>query len=112
MKVNVTQPIKELDGSQLMTGKDTCPTCRQTVGKTEQMTLRSVVVDALLTTFGDERELSGEDKLKRYDLAVQIYACDEMQLKAEEVALIKKLVARRYGPLVTGQAWAMLDPKE
>ena len=36
---------------------------------------------------------------------------DEIDLKAEEITLIKKVVAKMYGPLIMGQAWNMLEGK-
>ena len=75
-------------------------------------TLGGVSVDALLATFQDEQNLSGEEKLKRWELAVKIKnGVDPVELSVEEIALIKKLIGKAYGPLISGQAWQMLEGK-
>lgn len=99
MKINFTQVINNLDGTPLKNEKN------------EDLTLGMVCKNALLMSFPDEQSLTGEEKLKRYDMAVLIHAAkdDTLDLTAERVAEIKKLVAKFYGPLVVGQAWKMLE---
>jgi len=66
--------------------------------------------EALLASYEDEKSLSGEEKASRYTLALAIHASVEpLDLKAEDVVLIKKLVAKGYGPLIVGQAWMLLE---
>jgi hypothetical protein len=98
MKVDFSQQIKGLDGVALK-GED---------GK--ELTLATVCTNAVLANFQDEANLSGEEKVKRYDLALAIYSSTEpLDLKSEDVALIKKLVAKMFGALVVGQAFRMLE---
>jgi hypothetical protein len=94
MKINFNQIIKTIKGEEI-----------------KDLTLKSVSVEALLATFNDEQSLSGEEKAKRYLLATRIYANDELDLTVEEVAKIKQLVGKGYGPLIVGQAWEMLEGK-
>jgi hypothetical protein len=76
-------------------------------------TLRGVCVEALLASYEDERALAGEEKLKRWELAMKIKkAQDPADLSVEEISLIKKLIGKAYGALVVGQAWSMLEGKE
>lgn len=73
-------------------------------------TLKGLSIDALCATFKDEEKLSGEDKLKRYELALKIKNSSEpATLSAEEVTLIKKLISKAYGTIIVGQAWTMLE---
>ena len=74
------------------------------------ITLRLVSMNALCLAFEDERNLGGEEKLKRWELALRIKNSSEsVQVTAEELALIKKVVAKAYAPLVSGQAWKLLE---
>ena len=78
--------------------------------KKQVLTLKITTVNALLATFSDEANLSGEDKLKRFELAQVVNAStDPVDLIAEDVALIKKLIAKAYATLIVGQAWKMLE---
>jgi hypothetical protein len=98
VKIDFAQPIKGLDGVALK-GED---------GK--ELTLAATCTNAVLANFQDEANLSGDDKVKRYDLALAIHASTEpLDLKVEDVALAKKLVAKLFGPLVVGQAWRLLE---
>lgn len=71
-------------------------------------TLGHVSTNALIVTHVDER-IDGEEKVKRFMLACKTKG-PAVTLTAEEIALIKKLVGKAYGPLVVGRAWALLDP--
>jgi uncharacterized protein YhbP (UPF0306 family) len=73
-------------------------------------TLKGVAIDALMAVYQDEQNLGGEEKLKRYELALML-SKDMFEIKAEEVALIKKLIGKAYGALIVGQAWNILEGK-
>ena len=95
MKINFNQPIKNITGEDI-----------------KDLTLKSISVEALLATFPDEQSLSGEEKAKRYVLATRIYANPEgLEWTVEEVAKVKGLIGKGYGPLIVGQAWDMLEGK-
>ena len=90
--------FKDLDGEEIPDVK----------GKTA--TLRGLAIDALLAQYQDEQNLGGEEKLKRWELASKIKnSPDPVEVSAEEVVLIKKLVGKAYGVLVVGQAWKYLE---
>jgi hypothetical protein len=93
MKINFNQPIKNIQGEEI-----------------KDLTLKVVSVESLLATFSDE-QISGEEKAKRYLLATRIYANEELELTVEEIAKIKQLIGKGYGPLIVGQAWEMLEGK-
>jgi len=74
--------------------------------------LRYVVVTVLGTAFRDEVNLAPVEKIGRYKLAIKIMdANTEVDLVAEEVALIKKLVGKWTTPLVVGQVDCLLESK-
>jgi len=91
---------------------------RNELSKGKQSTLRSVATNVLLMTEiggnGRARELSGDKKVERYDLAMKIHKSPDglVDLKSEQVTLLKELIAKAYGPLMVGQAYEILDPHE
>lgn len=95
MKINFNQPIKNIKGEDI-----------------ENLTLKTISVEALLAAFDDERSsLTGEEKVKRYHLATQIHTNDEIDITVEDISLIKKLIGKGYGALIVGQAWEVLEGK-
>jgi hypothetical protein len=98
MKVNFNQEIKKINGESIANGAST------------QTLLKDVAVEAILAVYQDEHNLPGADKAKRFVLATRIYANPaDIDLTVEEVADVKKLIGKAYGPLIVGQAFAMLD---
>ena len=87
MKLDFSAPILGLDGKPDPSGA----------------TLGSVSITALMATFPDEQNLSGEDKIKRYKAALIIQLGGEQEITVDDASLIKKLVAKAYGPLVVGR---------
>lgn len=73
------------------------------------MTLGTVSVNALMGQFADEQGLSGEEKFRRYQLAERITAAGVQEVSAEEVALIKRLIGKAYGPILVGPAYIALE---
>lgn len=57
-----------------------------------------------------EQNLSPEDSLMRGQLALNVLNSSGAELKAEEIALIKKRIAALYGPLIVARAFPLLDP--
>jgi hypothetical protein len=101
--VDFTQQIKQFDGSDLVGGD----------GKPTNLTLEAVAENALLGSYNDEQNLSGEEKLKRYHLALKIYDHKtNVDLSVEELALLRRLIAKSYNTLVMGRAWEMLGGPE
>lgn len=100
MKVDFSQGFKDLDGRILVEPPGGKP-----------ITLRTLAVNVLMATFEDEKNLSGEEKVKRYETALMVHnSKDEpVEMSVEDVALIKRLIGKSYGPLFVGQAWKMLE---
>jgi hypothetical protein len=78
----------------------------------DDVVLASIAVRALMAPFQDEQNLSGEDKFKRFALAMKVKDGGEVPVSAEDIALLKKLIGKLYTPLVVGRAFPLLDPAE
>jgi hypothetical protein len=99
LAVDFAAPINNLDGTPMQKDDKTV------------LTLDDVASIALLSSYQDEPNLEGVEKNKRFWLAKKIH--DQRKdpvLTADEIALIKRLIAKAYNPLVVGQAWTILDP--
>ena len=81
-------------------------------GDTENLTLASACVQALMAVFPDEQNLSGVIKAERWALALKILGSygEPVDLTVEQVASIKAVVGKAYGPAVVGRAYQLLDP--
>lgn len=111
MKINFNQPLADLDRSPLNLTTMACQLCGRPT-ESRPATLRGVCTDALVAQYQDEQNLPGEGKMKRYSLALKITATDEFDVTPEELALIRTLVAKMFGPRVMGPAWTLLDSRE
>lgn len=101
MEVRLIKYLLNLDGTEV----------KDASGKVA--TVKGVILDALLATYKDEMNLSGEEKVRRWDLALRLNkTSDPCEVSADEIVLMKNLVGKAYGPLVTGQVWATLEGKE
>jgi len=99
MKVDFSEVLKALDGNDICISPDS----------NVSATLKEVSVIALMSSYEDERNLPGEQKFERWRLANKIHGGDVVELSIEEVALLKKLIGKAWGPLVVGQAWTLLE---
>lgn len=95
MLVPLDKVLTNLDGKAL-----------QNDGK--NLTLRDVCASALLQVSAQEN-IPGDEKVKRYTLALAVFSSKEdLDLAVEDVALIKKLVGEQFAPMVVGQVWGFL----
>jgi len=97
MQVDFSAPILDLNGQPLV--DDNGP-----------VNLGVICLQALLANHDEDRNLSGLEKVRRFNLATEIHANKIVNVSAEDIALLKQLVARSFIVLVTGRAWALLDP--
>jgi hypothetical protein len=115
MKVKVSSILKNVYGEPLKSQRKKPRTkAEQKAGKSpefEGMTLKDVMVNSLLGEYEGEK-LTGEDKLKRYKLAMKVQdAKAEAELTTTEIAEIKELIGKSWSPLISGQAWELIEPK-
>lgn len=57
-----------------------------------------------------EPGLAQDEALKRGQLALAVYKASAAKLTAEEITMIKKTIAKVYGPLMVARSFAILDP--
>ena len=101
MVKNLNKTFKNVDGTEIVD-----PQTKDVIK------LSVICINALLTPREDDNKLSGVDKVKRWKLAQEIYSKpEEIDLSAEDVTLLKDLIAKSYGTVVTAQAWEMLEEK-
>ena len=98
MKINLLTEVANLDGTPIPEGANGKP-----------MTLRSVFCSALVGQKQGE-VISGIEKVRRYNLATQIFSNDKIDLGIDDIKLLRDLVADGYIPLIVGQVWNILDP--
>ena len=110
MRIDVTEQLKKLDGSPMITGSQVCPKCGGVVGEEKPMTLCLAATRALSVTFSDEQNLAPEKKVERFHLALRLLKENSPDLTAEEIVTIKNVVGKMFGNVIVGRAWAILDP--
>lgn len=97
MKINFSQILKNHKGTNI----------KNELG--EEVKLSAPCVNALNLLFEDEKGLSGDDKFKRYKLSLKIDSDDEVDVTAEDIALIKKVVGKGYPPNIVGIVYDTLE---
>lgn len=96
MKINFNQTLNNITGEVLKEGD-------------KEITLKPIIINALMGSYEDEKTLSGEDKLARYELATKINQTEEAEITVEEASQIKKLVGKAYSTLIVGQVYKILE---
>lgn len=104
MKVNFDQELRFLNGKKL----------RIKEGEKETiLTLKMVCIEALLQSDPTDQEARAPGKaMAAYNLAMVINKGGEQEVSSEDVTMLKGRIEKQYAPLVTGQAWDMLEGKE
>ncbi len=103
--IDFTTPILDLDSVPLRTvNQDGTPT-------DQFLLLSKVCCDALLASYKDEENLSGDDKCRRVALALKIKGStpEGLDLKSEEKVELKKLVNKAWGVLVVFRAFELIE---
>ncbi len=94
MKVDFSTVLKDLAGND----------AEDNEGK---VTLSKVAAVSLLTSYPDEQNLPATEKLKRGRLAEITYKGGEQDMSPEDLAVIRALIAKGWGPLVVLQAFRL-----
>ena len=100
MKVNCALPILNEDDKPIQLAEDG--------DKKRDALLRDFAGMALLGH--QEEKMGGQEKVRRYDLWMKIRKADEVDLSAEDIVLIKKVVGETCITLVAAQICKALDP--
>ncbi|HEC63811.1 MAG TPA: hypothetical protein ENI23_00790 [bacterium] len=118
MKIDFNYKFKNLDGTDI---PERPPEMASIDGEMKKktypvFTLRTCCVNVLTMNPTSERgkpavELTGKEKVGRYDFAKKIYDSKGLlDLEAEEITLLKDLIGKVYPPITVGQAYKILDP--
>ena len=124
MKIDINYTFKNLDGGVVperpdepeeFCGEIIVKDGKPVMKKSPPFTLRTACINVLImqqkSPQAREKELSAEDKIKRYELAKKIYKSSGLiDLQSEEITLLKELIGKLYPPLTVGQAFEILDP--
>jgi hypothetical protein len=106
MKIDFNQELKTIEGETLQRARRKG---NQVVE--EPATLRWAAVEALLTV-PPKDTLPGEEKARRYDLALKIQESNgSIDLSVDDISFIKTLCDGHFAPLVMGQTRLMLEGK-
>ena len=114
MKIKINSIMKNVYREPLRSQRKKPQTkAEQKAGKApefEDLTLKDVIVNSLLGEFEGEK-LTGEEKLERYKLAMLIQETKaEVGLSSKDTVLIKELIGKSWSPLISGQAWGLIEP--
>ena len=99
MKVKINETLKGIDGVKDLLNSET----------RQSLTLRDVIISSLLPPVENDKQ---EEKWSKYEIFKKVRdAKTEVDLKAEEVVLIKKCIGKFQPPLILGQAFELIGEK-
>ena len=100
MKIDFTQVLKDFDGKPLK-------------GPEKDITLGFICEDALLAVLkGETEKPNADDYITRFELARSIHKGEELDLKTEDIVLIKGRILKTRPALVYGLTSDMLEKKD
>lgn len=101
MTINIDQAIKAMDGSPLM------------YSDKDQLTFRVAVVFAL-TAENNKEELTGLDKIRRFNLANKIYSSGdaELSLPVEDWTYINNVCAKNLQTIPCGRVNQIINGEQ
>jgi len=106
MNIKFSQELKTIEGDSLQRSRRKGDEIVEVPA-----TLRWAAVEALLTTASNEKT-TGEEKARRYELAIRIQeAHEDLDLSVDDISFIKNLCDAHFPPLVMGQTRRMLEGK-
>ena len=72
-----------------------------------QLTVKDVIIQSLLSPVNEDKQ---EEKWHKYEVYKKVKeALDEVELKTEDVTLIKKMIGRFQPPLILGQCYEIIE---
>ena len=112
MEINFNEILKDLDDENL--SQPIIDDAGKESGR-EEITLGILSRSALLNLSQKDQNLEGIKKQERYLLALKIRKSEKdglaVNLKSEEITLVKILIGEMYPPIFVGSAWPILDPE-
>ena len=105
MELDLNQVLKSLNGSDITSPPE------EGGEERKPFLMRTVCINALLEPRPEDKNLTGEKKVKRYHLAMEIYKTKgKIDLSIDDIKLLKDLIGKMPSPLIVGQAFNILDP--
>jgi len=110
MKINFNQQILDWEGQPIL-DKKTVEVQGKPVEVEFPLTLKKVALNSLGAIFQDEQNLTGEEKMKRFKIGMNISNAKDsvVDIESQDIADLKKVVAKMYSTVVVGYAWNMLE---
>lgn len=99
MKIKLESIIKDLDDKPVLKNKDESG---------EPMTLKDVILTALMTPLEQDKELDGNQKAGLFSLALSIKTGAD-ELTAEDIALVKSRIGKLYTQIIVGRAFELIE---
>ena len=112
MIIDLSTQLRDLEREVLTQDKPTFNEAGEVTGKKkEAVILGNLCKSALLQANEDDK---ADEKVTRFELSLRLAMAEgpELDLEAEDITLIKKLVGKMYAPLVVGQVYRLLEGKE
>ncbi len=99
MKIDVEQKIKNLDGEFFKDGDGV-----------SDITLKKVLVRALVLNHPSDEKQSGDEKFALYQLAAKITNAEaELDISPEDIIVLKKRVGLMYSTAMVGPVFTILN---
>lgn len=110
MKVKITTVLRDLEDFPLRDAQVT--DAKGVILRAERdFTLRKACTEALQANGLAGDTLDGEERYRRFQLAMKLMTEDEPDLSAEEITKLKRVIGLAFGALVVGRAYELLDPQ-
>lgn len=98
MQIDFAAELNDLDGNPIKADGE------------KNATLSSIACTALLAVYADEQNLAPSEKVNRFQLALVATKGGMQDMKVEDVAMLKRLIGKAFGPLIVGRAYDILEP--
>ncbi len=97
MRLKVDTPVVNLGGQQMKESGTEAP-----------LTLKHIIQIAL-TQDGRNEQLSGAEKVSRWELALRVEPLDEAEFSIDELAKISKLIGEKLPTQIAGQSIGLIE---
>ena len=98
MKIKMNQAIADLTGKPIKDGE-------------KNLSLGTICANALMLGHAEEKGVTAKEKLHRYDLGLKVYKDEEIDLTDNDIAMLNKVIALAYSPLIYGRVVEMLGSR-
>lgn len=102
MEIKINEPILDLGGKEIKED-----------GIDRVLTTGTVMINSLVASYSEEKA-DGQEKLKRFQMAMKIQEAtgDTISFKSEEVTKIKELVGKAYNTVIVGRLYSSIEGEE